>query len=153
MIIANASNKSIKAVNGTVPDVSGAMHDWFQPMVFVQVSARTAQGFVLSYGQIAYGLTMETSTAFGLPGFQVVETKTPINYQGVIQPLDAQELAMLPEGQRAWRSWLLHAEPVLSLKVDDIVIYDNVSYRVKSLRDYSLYNYMTYSLLEDWVGG
>jgi len=123
--IANGKNTPVNVDTGTVPSVGGAMRDWFQPMVFVLVTKQTID-------------------------FQEVELGTPICFWGVVQPLTDRELFIRPEGERAW-SWLqLHADPVLTLKVDDCVIYLNVQYRVVGRRNYKNYGYVEYSLVQDY---
>lgn len=126
-LISNASNRFIGAKSGTVPDVSGALTDWFQPMFFTQVVKKTV-------------------------GFQVVETPTSISFQGVIQPLTDRKLEMKPEGQRAWTWLLLHADPSLTLQVDDVVDYLSVQTRIMSRKDFTLYGYVQYELVQDWEG-
>lgn len=125
--IGNGANTPINQDTGTVPNVGGAMRDWFQPMVFVLVEKQTIN-------------------------FQEVELGTPICFQGVVQPFTDRELAIRPEGQRAW-TWLqLHADPVLKLAVDDCIIYLNVQYRVVSRKNYTNYGYCEYSLVQDYKG-
>lgn len=124
--IANGVNTPLTERTGTIPDVSEGMRDWFQPMSFIQVTKTTVN-------------------------FQVVETQNPTPFQGVIQPASNRELWLRPEGERAW-SWLtLHADPVLTLEVDDIVQYLGVNYRVKSRKAYQEYGYQEYMLLQDWT--
>lgn len=125
--IFNASNRPLNEMAGTVPDVSGAMTDWFQPMVFTQIVKTTS-------------------------GFQVVETPTVTNFRGVIQPLRDRELQLKPEGQRSWTWLLLHAEPTLKLDTDEVVTYLGVQTRVMARKDYSLYGYVEYHLVQDWEG-
>lgn len=125
--IANAKNTPLNVRTGTVPDVSGGMRDWFQPMVFERV--------------------VKTTEAF-----QVIETATEIHFQGIIQPLTERKLALKPEGQRAWTWLLLHADPVLTLQVDEVVLYLGVQTRVMSRKDNSIYGYVEYQLVQDWTG-
>jgi hypothetical protein len=125
--IANGKNTPINVGTGTIPNVNAAMTNWFQPMVFMRV--------------------VKTTEAF-----QAVETGETINFQGVIQPLDGRRLALKPEGQRAW-TWLwLHADPSLKLDVDEVVIYLGVQTRIMALKDYSIYGYVSYELVQDWTG-
>lgn len=125
--IGNAANRPLNVVNGTVPDVSGAMTDWFQPMTFTYVGKVTT-------------------------AFQLVEHPQSIIFQGVIQPFTKRQLVLKPEGQRAW-SWLtLHAEPQLTLQVDDVVVYLGKQTRVMARTDYGLYGYVEYELIQDWLG-
>jgi len=127
MIISNAKDRPLFAAAGTVPDVSGAMTDYFQPMTFIRVLKEVL-------------------------GFQAVETPTPIHFQGVIQPFTERQLFLKPEGQRAW-TWLwLHADPVLTLEVDEVVTYNGIQTRVMSRKDYGLYGYVEYHLVQDWQG-
>lgn len=125
--IGNAKNVPLNVQTGTVPNVNGAMQDWFQPMVFGIVTKETV-------------------------GFQVVETETEISFRGVIQPLTERSLAIKPEGERAW-SWLwLHADPSLSLNVDDVVTYLGKQTRVMAKKNYTIYGYIEYQLVQDWTG-
>lgn len=125
--IKNAANTPLNENSGTLPDVSGAMLNWFQPMIFGIVSK------VIS-------------------GFQVVESMVEINFMGVWQPLSGRQLMLKPEGQRAWSWWWLHSDPSLDLKVDDVVVYKSKQYRVMAKKNYSLYQYIEYHLVTDWTG-
>lgn len=125
--IANGSNRPLNTQAGTVPDVSGALKDYFQPMIFELVTKTTA-------------------------GFQLVENAEAIEFMGVLQPFSARDLAIKPEGQRAW-TWLkLHADPVLTLQVDDVVSYLGTATRVMARTDYRLYGFVEYQLVQDWTG-
>lgn len=113
--------------NGGVPFVGDAMDNWFQPMVF--------------------GIVVKTVVAG-----QAVETETPTHFRGVWQPFSARQLLLKPEGQRAWSWYWLHADPSLSLKVDDVVVYNERQYRVMAKKNYTLYGYIEYHLVTDWTG-
>lgn len=125
--IKNASSTPINANSGTVPNMSAALLNWFQPMTF--------------------GLLVKT-----VSGFQVVETEVPISFKGVWQPLSGRQLMLKPEGERAWDWYWLHSDPTLNLKVDDIIVYLGTQYRVMSLKDYTLYQYKEWTLVQDWTG-
>lgn len=125
--ISNACNRPLNVQTGTIPDVGGALLDWFQPMTFELVTKTEA-------------------------GFQVVETGETVNFRGVMQPLTERRLLLKPEGQRAWTWLLLHADPVLTLKVDDVVLYLGVQTRVMAKKDYAIYGYVEYHLCQDWQG-
>ncbi len=125
--IQNGANVPLNTQSGTVPNMGGALLDWFQSMVFELVSKTTE-------------------------AFQVLETGEEINFQGVIQPLSARDLALKPEGQRAWTWLMLHASPSLQLNVDEVVKYLGVQTRVMARKDYSLYSYIYYELVQDWTG-
>ena len=125
--IANNSNNPLFFKQGTVPDVSGALTDYFQQMVFEPL-VKTVQGF------------------------QVVETPNPINFRGVIQPFTERQLMLRPEGQRAWTWFLLHSDPTLTLQVDDVVLWLGKQTRVMSRKDFSLYGFTEYRLCQDFTG-
>lgn len=110
---------------GMVPDVSGALQGYYQPLTFAPLVKAVS-------------------------GFQVVESATPIQFQGVIQPFSPRRLLLLPEGQRAWSWYLLHADPVLTLQVDDVVLWQGKQTRVMSRTNYTLFGYVEYSLCQDW---
>lgn len=125
-VIKNGKNTPINVATGTVPNVNAAMTNWFQPMTF--------------------GIVSKT-----IGGFQAVETMTKVSFQGVIQPLSAQRLYLKPEGQRAWTWLLLHADPSLILEVDSVVTYRGVQTRVMARKDYRIYGYVEYELVQDWT--
>lgn len=126
-VIANAAVQALFSKSGTTPDVSGALQDYYQPMVFELVAKI-------------------------INGFQVQEVGNPINFRGVIQPLSARELQSKPEGQRAW-TWLsLHSDPALVLQVDDVVTWRGKPTRVMARKDYFLYGFIEYAMVQDWTG-
>ncbi len=121
------ANRPLFTRAGSVPDVSGALQEYFQPMVF-------------------------TPVAKIVEGFQVAETGNPITFQGVIQPYQERQLMLLPEGQRAWTWFLLHADISLKLNVDDVVNYNGQQTRIMGRKDFSLYGYIEYRLCQDYTG-
>lgn len=125
--ISNGSVRPLFARAGTVPDVSGALQDYFQAMTFERVTKTVMAG-------------------------QVVETGVPYTFQGIIQPFTERQLLFKPEGQRAWTWFTLHADPVLSLQVDEVVIYKGKQTRVMARKDFFLYSYVEYHLVQDWTG-
>lgn len=125
--IQNGKNTPLNTNSGTVPNVNGAMLQWFQPMIFTAVTKIVVGG-------------------------EVIETGTPINFRGVIQPLSNRDLLIKPEGERAWTWYMLHADPSLSLNVDDVVNYLGQQTRVMARKDYRLYGYMYYELIQDYTG-
>lgn len=127
MVIANAANQPLFAKSGTVPDMSGALTDYFQPLVFTLVKKTTV-------------------------GFQVVETPRSINFRGVIQPFTSRQLQIKPEGERAWTWFTVHADPSLSLDVDDVVTYNGKQTRIMGRKEYGLYGFVEYEIVQDYTG-
>lgn len=126
-VIRNAANTPLNANAGNMPNVSSAIAGWFQPMTF--------------------GVVTKTPTAF-----QAVETVVQVSFQGVWQPLAGRDLALKPEGERKWNWFWLHADPSLTLNIDDIVTYLGVQYRVMKQKDWRLDSYVEYHLVEDFTG-
>lgn len=110
-----------------MPDVSGALFDWFAPMTF--------------------GVVTKT-----IKNFQAVEVQTQVDTAGVWQPFTDRQLLLKPEGQRRWKWFQLHALPSLTLTPDDVVTYLGEQYRVMSEKDYRLNGYVEYHLVNDYTG-
>jgi hypothetical protein len=127
MMFFNAKDRPLNANSGTLPDMGNTLSGWLQP--------------------ITLGVVTKT-----VVNFQVVETQSEVSFQGVWQPFSARQLIIKPEGERAWKWYMLHAQIALPLKPDDVVTYRGIQYRVKADNDYSLYGYYQYELIEDWTG-
>ncbi len=125
--ITSGKNTPLNAVDSGVPNMGDALIGWMQPMVFEVVNKT-------------------------IPGFELVETTTPVSFRGVIQPLGGSALLLKPEGQRDWDWRQVHSDPSLILSVDDVVIYLGKQYRVMVVKDYSLYAYLEYHLISDYTG-
>lgn len=125
--IKNGRDTPINQQTGTTPNMIDTLRNWYQPITFVQLVKN-------------------------VENFQLEEFSNTINFHGVIQPLKPRELMMKPEGQRTWSWFELHADPVLTLQVDDIVKYNGVKTRVMARTDYTLYGYVYYQIVQDWVG-
>jgi hypothetical protein len=128
MIINNAANYPLGTAQnvGTLPDMSTTLLDYFQQMTFT-VIVKTVVNYVL------------------------VETPTSTSFQGVWQPLSPQKIAMKDIGQREWQWNMLHADPSLSLSVDDEIVYNGTQFRVDSKTDYTSYGYIEYHLVNDYT--
>ena len=125
--IARANKRPIHVPNGTVPDVSGALLDWFQPLQFEVVTKGTL-------------------------GFELIETGVVTQFRGLVMPFTPRQLMIRPEGERAWTWMTLYAQPVLTLNVDDIMTFLGKATRVMARKDYSLYGYLEYALVQDFTG-
>jgi hypothetical protein len=125
--ISNAKDILLTANSGTIPNLTGAVEGYFQPMVFKTITKTVVN-------------------------FQVVETPTIVNSMGTWQPFSAQQLLLKPEGQRVWSWYQLHTDLSTKLNLDDVVIYQGIQYRVMSKLDYSLYGYLEYHLVSDFTG-
>jgi hypothetical protein len=127
MMIGNGKNTPLNANSGTVPNVGDALLNWFQPLTFGVVTT-TVQNF------------------------RSVQTQVQVQCKGVWQPFTDKQLMLKPEGERARSWWWLHADPSLTLEPDSVVTYLGVQYRVMSQKDYRLYGYVEYQLVQGWTG-
>lgn len=81
----------------------------------------------------------------------LVTTEKTINFQGVWQPLSAEQLSLLPEGQRSWENVWIHAKSGnLNLETADKVIFQNKRYKITQKKDYGLNAYVEYMLIRDF---
>lgn len=128
--IFNASSRLLSQNPGTLPDVSGALFNWFQPLTFI---------------------TFVTTVV----NFNAQRVPTEILSSGVIQPFTAQRLMLKPEGERKWKWKLIHALPnVIVEPGDDFTIVDvvngNTSFRCMGKKDWKEYGYVEYEAVEDY---
>lgn len=114
---------------GSIPDLSETLDEWYQNMTFEKV-----------------GKLLDGGTAF-----QVIETTMMIPFRGVITPEKTWELLLKPIAQRTWKFYKVFAETVLPLFTDDVVLWQGVQLRVTGVTDWSLYGYMEYELAQDWT--
>ena len=120
-MITNAKNKPLTYTG--LPQVGEVLPSWFQPLTFDLVTK-----VVVDY--------------------EVQEGIQTITTQGVRQPMSAQQLAIRPEGQRAWKWETIHCLPDVKLKVDDIIIFDGVKYRVMERWNWAEYGYLEYHICQ-----
>ncbi len=127
-MISDAKNRPLTQSYGNLPDVSGAMATWQQAMTFIHVVKTVVN-------------------------FDVVETPSKKDFQGVWQPFTTRDLLIKPEGQRDWGWFMCHSDIDLSLRPDDIIKYEGANYRVMQQNDYNKYGYFEYHLIEDYTNG
>lgn len=125
-MIVNAKDKSL-SYSG-LPQVGEVLPSWFQTMTFDVVTKAVVN-------------------------YEVQEVLSSITTQGVRQPMSAQQLAIKPEGQRAWKWETLHCLPDVKLRVDDVVIFNGVKYRVMQRWNWSEYGYLEYHICQAYEGG
>lgn len=81
----------------------------------------------------------------------LVTTEQSINFQGVWQPFSYQQLALLPEGQRDWSHYWIHAKSSeLDLETADKIIFQGNRYKVLARKDYGLNGYIEYHVILDY---
>lgn len=123
-MISNAKDIKIGA-QSNLPQMSEVLLAWFQDMTFDLVTKTIDE-------------------------YDLKETTQSISTRGVRQPFTSQQLAIKPEGQRAWLWETLHCLPDVKLKPDDVVLFNQVRYRVMEKLDYSEYGYLEYHIIQDY---
>lgn len=123
--IQNANQLPLNLTTGTLPNMSEALTDWFQPMKAIRVKK--------------YQIN-----------FQTVERGEAFQFQGVIQPYKPRELQIKTEGQRSWRWFQLHCDPTVKFDTDDVFYIGSTRYRVMYVNEYAPYAYMEYLVIQDY---
>lgn len=108
-----------------VPQMDGAMQNYYQPMTFVTIGKIISGGFVVEEGD-------------------------PVNFRGVMVPHKPTELQIKAQGQRKWVWWKLFCTPELKLLPDDVAVYLSDQYRCISVEPYDLYNFRVYVIIQDY---
>lgn len=117
----NAKDTPLNQV-GSVPNLSTAILGWLQKMTIGKVTKTTVN-------------------------FKVVEAVVDVETKAMIQPMSAQSLKVKPEGQRSWPWYTLHCIYEY-FDLDDVIVYNDVRYRVMAKHNYKLYGYMEYEIVE-----
>src|ERR1700743_2897547 len=71
----------------------------------------------------------------------VSKREVPFSFNGVIQPLSSKDIALKPEGQRAWKWLRVHSFSGSVLKDDDKITYSGEIFKVMGTWDWSLSGY------------
>lgn len=124
-MIFNAKDRPLNCNPGTLPNLSGALLNWFQRMTFTKVTKTVVD-------------------------FQVVEQEDEYTALGVRLPMQPQQVVIKPEGQRSWRWEVVFATPDLILNPDEIIRFGSVKYRVMGKLDWKEYGYLEYHISQDF---
>lgn len=116
----------LKTIKANLPTPLVGIQSWKQPIV---LQKKTQE--VNDYGDIE-------------------ETLSTINFQGVVQPLDPEEIKLKPEGQWSWSWYRIHTPVGVSLSTNDVLIYEDHEFKVMAVKDYSDYGYLEYHCVRDW---
>lgn len=124
--IGNACNVPLSSNPGTLPNMADTVANLFQLLVFEKIVK-------------------------SIVNFQVVETTTPMNFQGFVATEPKRTLVTASNGQRLWRVKIVWAWPTVQLAPDDVVIYDSVQYRIGASIDFKQYGIIGYEMLQDYT--
>lgn len=120
-------NRSILSIaKSGMPNMSGTLSGWEVPLTLIKITQNVIDG--------------DLST-----------TETTYNFMGVFQPLSAEQLNLLPEGQRSWENVWIHCKSSqLNLETASKVIFNGKRYKIKQKKDYGLNGYVEYMLVRDF---
>lgn len=121
----NAKDKNLRQ-STSLPDVGGSVNMLLQPIKLGVVTKKQVNG-----------LTVEET--------EWTWTKA------VRQAYSSEQLVILPEGQRSWKWYTIHALPDLVLNTDDIIVMHRLRMRVMEKLDYLEYGFVEYHAIEDYV--
>jgi hypothetical protein len=123
--IVDANRLSVEDAVAAMPSVRSTLLGWFRPIALTRVIQRIVD-------------------------FKTLEIEEPLSTRGVVQPLTETSLMLKPEGQRAWKWFLIHATPDLVLAVNDVIILKGDRLRIQKTKDYSVNGYVCYEACEDF---
>lgn len=120
-------NRSITGlIKSGMPQMDTTLTGWEVPLTLVKITQDIVEG-------------------------DLVTTETQINFQGVWQPLSAEQLQLLPEGQRSWENCWVHARTSqLNLETASKVIFNGKRYKITQKKDYGLNGFVEYMLIRDY---
>lgn len=115
-----------RSLRGGLPQMANTLSGWEVPLTLKRIKQNIVDG-------------------------DSVKTEEIINFQGVFQPLRDDQLQFKPEGQRSWSWYWIHAKAgTLNLQTQDKIEFQNIRYKVMSVKDYSLYGYIEYQVILDY---
>ena len=117
--------KNLKAISG-MPNMAMTLTGWESPLTLVRV-----------YQDIDEG--------------DLITREEKIDFQGCWQPLRDEQLQFLPENQRSWSWYWIHAKSgTLNLNTADKIIFEGSRYKVMAIKDYSLNGFVEYQIIKDF---
>lgn len=120
-------NKSISSIaKSGMPQMGATLNGWEVPLTLIKITQDVIDG--------------DLST-----------TETTYNFMGVFQPLSAEQLNLLPEGQRSWENVWIHCKSSqLNLETASKVKFNGKRYKITQKKDYGLNGYVEYMLILDF---
>ena len=109
-----------------MPNMSNTLNGWETTITLVKITQDVVEG-------------------------DLVEEKSLIQFQGVIQPLKTEQLMSKPENMRSWEWLWIHVKSgSLNLKTGDKIEWNGKLYKVMGVKDYSLNGYVEYEIVRDY---
>lgn len=119
----NTLNNIIKS---GMPQMASTLNGWEVPLVIIKIIQNVIEG-------------------------DLVTSEQTFNFKGVWQPLSAEQLNLLPEGQRSWENVWIHCKSSeLNLETGSKVLFNNKRYKITQKKDYGLNSFVEYMLIRDY---
>jgi hypothetical protein len=126
-MIIDAKNRPFAQMNLSIPNISGALDNWFQQLK----------------------MSVVTKTIINMI---VTEVLTEQTIMAVRQPLSARQLYIKPEGQRGWNWETLHVKGEnTNFQLDSVVVFNGIRYRVMQKNEWQEYGYVEYHITQDFT--
>lgn len=130
-MIFNAKDRPLNQTAAGVPDVSGGILNYFKPIVLIQVVTAVVR-------------------------FQADTTLIRIWSQGMVQSFTGRQLALKPEGERAWLWNTIYTLPGVELAAGDQVEVPASpaprNFRIMKKTGDADYGYLQYEAVENYTG-
>jgi hypothetical protein len=91
-----------------------------------------------------------TKVSTEIVDFEAKQVERTLSTVGCILPLSNQQLALKPEGQRAWKWMVLFCTTDLELVPDDVVFFRGERFRVTGMADWQDNGYRSQELVNDY---
>lgn len=98
------------------------------------------------------GSTAQVVTQYVDENGNVENRYTNFTFDGVIQPLDPEQIKVKEEGQWSWSWYWFHTKENVDLHTNDVVLYKGHEYKIMAKKDYSDYGHIEYHCIKDWQG-
>lgn len=119
----NTLNNIIKS---GMPQMASTLNGWEVPLIIIKIIQNVIEG-------------------------DLVTSEQTFNFKGVWQPLSAEQLNLLPEGQRSWENVWIHCKSSeLNLETGSKVLFNNKRYKITQKKDYGLNSFVEYMLIRDY---
>ena len=115
-----------RTLNCGMPNMANTLSGWECPLTLIKITQDIVEG-------------------------DVVTQEEKLDFLGVWQALRDEQLQFLPEGQRSWSWYWIHAKSgTLNLKTQDKIIFEGKRYKVMNIKDYSLNGFIEYQVIRDY---
>ena len=126
-MIQSAKNYTLKNINSNLPNMESTIKNWFLDIEFK----------VLKKKQEGADWVNKID--------RIVKTK------GVVQPAKDTDLKFFSEGYRDWNYQKIHCLNNADFKLDELIEYDGIVYKVMAKKNYQKYGYIRYIVIETFT--